>query len=366
MRKPAEVRALEHKPEIVLDNKDREIINILTINSRTPLSQIAKFLKTSTEVVTYRYNNLRKQNIITDVFTVLDPKVLGIHRYAIYLQFHALSQEKMQQIIHDLLQHPPINWVIETGGKWELILMFSTLYEDKYDSLLESIITPLKEYINDSMVTIVKNFVHTSQRYIRDLKRKEVYTKSIRFPYDKELTSKKQEQYQIDEKDVILLKELHEDSRISLTDLGKKLNISYDTVDYRIKKMIGAGIIKGFILRLNYHLLNFQYTSILIKLRTVSQKRKQEFLQFLYADERFYALMDQIGIWDLSLMMFFVNAKDLRDFLMLIKEKFNDVLHAYESVIHFDQYYYTHLCDGVVEELLAKIQETKKPQLTKI
>ena len=44
MRKPAEVRALEHKPEIVLDNKDREIINILTINSRTPLSQIAKML----------------------------------------------------------------------------------------------------------------------------------------------------------------------------------------------------------------------------------------------------------------------------------------------------------------------------------
>ncbi len=360
MRKLAEVIAPEKKQVITLDKKDREIINILTLNSRTPLSQIAKALHTSTEVINYRYTNLRKNNIITDVFTVLDPKMLGIHRYAVYLQFRALSQENMRRIIDDLLRHKYINWVIETGGKWELILMFETLSEDKYDTILESIITPIKEFINDSMVTIVKNFVHTSQRYIRDLKRKEMYKKTIRFPYDKELTNNKQEYYNYDTEDLLLLKALHEDSRISLTDLGKQLGISYDAVDYRIKKLIGAGIIKGFILRLNYHLLNFQYTSILMKLRTVSQKRKQEFLNFLYADERFYALMDQIGIWDLSLMMFFVNAKDLRDFLMLIKEKFNDVIHAYESVIHFDQYYYTHLCDGVLEELIARTQESRK------
>ena len=67
--------------------------------------------------------------------------------------------------------------------------------------------------------------------------------------------------------------------------------------------------------------------------------------------------MEQVGTWDLSLMMFFTNAKDLRDFLINIKEKFSDVIHSHDSVIHFDQHYYTQLCDGVVEELLDK---TKK------
>src|SRR3989344_7361400 len=144
------------KEKVRLDQKDREIINVLTLNSRTPLSQIAKLLNTSTEAINYRYNNLRKNLVITDVFTVVDPKVLDIHRYVIYLQFHALSQEKMKMIIEDFLKNKHVNWVIETGGKWELILMFETLYEEKYDGILESIISPIKEYLNDSMVATVR------------------------------------------------------------------------------------------------------------------------------------------------------------------------------------------------------------------
>ncbi len=354
MRKIAEVLALQKKKELKLDKKDREIINVLTLNSRTPLSQIAKLLNTSTEAINYRYNNLRKNLVITDVFTVVDPKVLGIHRYVIYLQFHALSQEKMKTIIDDFLKNKYINWVIETGGKWELILMFETLYEEKYDSILESIISPIKEYLNDSMVATVKNFIHKSPRYIRDLKKEHFYNGKIKFPYDGELSSKKKEPCVLDEKDILLLKELHENSRFTLTELSSRLKLSRDTVNYRIKKMIMAGIIKSFILRLNYHLLDYQYTTIMLKLRTISQQRKQEFLNYIYEDERFYALMEQIGAWDLSLMMFFINAKDLRDFLISMKEKFSDVIHSHESVIHFDQYYYTYLCDGVVEELIQK------------
>lgn len=354
MRKIAEILAAEKKKELKLDKKDREIINVLTLNSRTHLSQIAKLLNTSTEAVNYRYNNLRKNMVITDMFTVIDPKVLGIHRYVIYLQFHALSQEKMKMIIGDFLKNKYINWVIETGGKWELILMFETLYEDKYDNILESIISPIKEYLNDYMIATVKNFVHKSPRYIRDLKKEHFYKGKIKFPYEKELSSKKKELHVMDEKDVLLLKDLHENSRLTLTELSSRLKLSRDTVDYRIKQMIRAGIIKSFILRLNYHLLDYQYTTIMLKLRTISQQRKQEFLNYIYEDERFYALMEQIGTWDLSLMMFFINAKDLRDFLISIKEKFSDVIHSHESVIHFDQYYYTYLCDGVIEELIQK------------
>ncbi len=356
MRKPAEVKAPEQKEELKLDKKDREIINVLAINSRTPLSQIAKLLNTSTEVINYRYNNLRKNQVVTDVFTIVDPKILNIHRYVVYLQLHALSQEKMRLIVGDFLKNKYVNWVIETGGKWELILMFETIYEEKYDEILESIISPIKEFLNDQMVAIVKNFIHKSPRYIRNLKRKIYYQGKIGFPYEKEFSGKKKEQYKVDEKDIELLKNLHEDSRLSLTELGNRLKLSRDAINYRIKKMIKAGIIKGFILRLNYHLLGYQYTTIMLKLRTISQQRKQEFLNYIYEDERFYALMEQIGAWDLSLMMFFTNAKDLRDFLILIKEKFSDVIHSHESVIHFDQYYFTYLCDGVVEELISKIK----------
>ncbi len=358
-RMPAAVIAPEKEVYAELNKKDRELINILTINSRTPLSQIAKHLKTSTEVVNYHYNSLRKKDIITDAFTFIDPKILGIQRYCIYLQFHALSQERMKSIIEDFLSNKHINWVIETGGKWEFILMFETIDQNKYDEILDSIISPIKEYLNDYSVVTVKNFVHKSQRYIRGLKAEEEYRNKIKFPYGKELKSKKIVPAEVDEKDIMLLKLIHEDSRLTLTELGEKLSLSRHSADYRIKKLIAAGIIKSFLIRLNYHLLAFQYTTIMIKFRSISQNRMKEFFNYIYADERFYALMEQIGMWDLSLMMFFSNPKDLRNFLISLKEKFSDVIHSYESVIHFDQHYYTQLCGGVIEELIEKSKVKK-------
>lgn len=107
----------------------------------------------------------------------------------------------------------------------------------------------------------------------------------------------------------------------------------------------------GFILRLNYHLLSRQYTTIMLKLNSISKERKQAFFDYLYEDERFYTLMQQIGAWDLSLMMFFENPKDQRGFLIKIKEKFSDLIASYDSAIHFDQYYYTSLANGIVKEL---------------
>jgi DNA-binding Lrp family transcriptional regulator len=350
-RRLAEVIATDRK-KVSLKSRDLEILKILSFNSRTTLSQIADYLKTSDEVVLYHYKKLKKDGILLDDFTAIDPKILGVNRYTLYLQFKTISREKMSHLVKDFLDNKFINWVIETGGKWEVILMFETLHEEKYDSILESILSPIKDFINDYTIAQVTNFVHTTPKYFQGPDSKELKHR-INFPYDKEFLGKKIA-YSPDDKDIMILKLLLSDSRIGLTDLGKKVGLSKDAVNYRIKKLISYGIIKSFLIRLNYHLLNYQYNSIMIKFRGISEKRKKEFFSYLYSDNRFWALMEQIGPWDVSLMMFFENPKSLRDFMIDLKEHFSDVIHSYESVLHFDQYFYTYLCDGVYEELLEK------------
>ncbi len=353
MRPLAQVIAQPTKTK-PLDAIDREIINILAYNSRTPLSQIAKWLDTSTEVIHYRYQRLRDENIITDTFVVFDPKLLGIHRYSIYLQFHSLSAEKMQKIIQSFLENPSVCWIIETSGKWELVLMVETLSEDEFNRVKENILSPIDEFVNDHMVSIVTNFIHQSPRYIGGMKKKEEYTSVVHFPYEEEFHSTENTPVNVDAKDIQVIKLLHEDARIPLTELGEKVNLSRDAVDYRIKKMIKMKVIKSFILRLNYHALNFQYTTIMLKLHGVSSQRKKEFFDYLMADERFYALMEQIGSWDLSVMMFFAHPKDQREFLIDIKEKFSDVIHTHESSLQFNQYYFTYLAESVYQQLITK------------
>ncbi len=337
-----------------LDETDRAIINLLSINSRLPLALIARTIGRSTEVVNYHYTQLRKHNVITDTFAVIDPRLLGIKRYTIYLQFHALAPDKMHSIVSRFLANKHLCWLIESGGKWELLLMIETLHEERLDELLETVMFPIRKYLNDYTVGLVRNFIHRGPRYVQLEHDRNLLKEEAKFPYFEELHAPKTILRELDARDIRLLKALHDDARVSLSELGTLVGLSPDAVNYRVKQLIRGAFIKGFIIRLNYHLLGFQYTSILVKLRNVSRKRRDEFLSHVYSNERFYSTVEQIGEWDISFLMYFISAKDLRDFLMAMKERFSDVIHSYETALHFDQHYFTYLCSGVIEELLVK------------
>ncbi len=361
MRKNSgEVIALQSKQAVRLDTRDAAIMNILALNSRTPLSQIAGFLRLSTENVRYRYERLRSSNIITDAFAVIKPRALGIHQYVVYVQLKAISQERLRQLIQRVLKHKHVNWVIETGGKWEVVFMIETLHEEKFSSILHEILSPSGQYISDSLVTVITAFEHAPPRYVPGFKAQEEYKNKIQFPYARQFQAPHQTMY-LDKADILIAQLLHQNARMSLVDIAKKVGLSADSVHNRIKKLVSAGVVSMFILRLNYHLLGMQYNSIMIKFTTVN--RRKEFFAYVKEDVRFFGLLEQLGPWDVSLMMFFASPSELRNFLLDIKEKFSDLISSYETVLLFNQYHFTYLCDGVVEELLE--QAKKKVLVTK-
>ncbi|MGB9814586.1 MAG: Lrp/AsnC family transcriptional regulator [Thermoplasmata archaeon] len=61
----------------------------------------------------------------------------------------------------------------------------------------------------------------------------------------------------LDETDLKILEILKGDSRASLEEISRKVNISKSTVHYRIKRMIDKGIIEKFSTKLNYKALGY-------------------------------------------------------------------------------------------------------------
>ncbi|MDP2750154.1 MAG: winged helix-turn-helix transcriptional regulator, partial [Nanoarchaeota archaeon] len=108
--------------EISLDIKDRKIIEVLSRNSRTPITRLAKILGYSKEVVKYRIDKLVKDNVITDFYAVVESSKLGYDRFNLYLEFYTLTREDENMIVEYLLKHPNISWVITTSGKWDFMI----------------------------------------------------------------------------------------------------------------------------------------------------------------------------------------------------------------------------------------------------
>lgn len=72
----------------------------------------------------------------------------------------------------------------------------------------------------------------------------------------------------VDAKDLLILHYLRADSKISLADMSKKIDLTPAGIAYRIKNLVNVGVIKKFTIEINQMLLTPKYQSYLVQLST--------------------------------------------------------------------------------------------------
>lgn len=90
---------MEHK----LDNIDKKIIEMLQINARTPVKEIAKEVFLSSPAVSARIDHLEKSGVITGYHAQLNPEFLGYHIKAfINLEVEPFQKKEFYPFIQDI------------------------------------------------------------------------------------------------------------------------------------------------------------------------------------------------------------------------------------------------------------------------
>ena len=90
---------MEHK----LDNIDKKIIEILQINARTPVKEIAKEVFLSSPAVSARIDHLEKSGVIIGYYAQLNPEFLGYHIKAfINLEVEPFQKKEFYPFIQDI------------------------------------------------------------------------------------------------------------------------------------------------------------------------------------------------------------------------------------------------------------------------
>jgi Lrp/AsnC family transcriptional regulator for asnA, asnC and gidA len=122
-----------------IDKTDRQIAKILSQNSRTPFTKIAKELNISTKNVIQRYNKLR-ENVLTSSTITVNLKKLG-YNAAAHILIKVANRSKIPEVLTKLLQIPNLITLMEVfGGEYDL---FPIIVLRDYEEL-----TGLKEQMN--------------------------------------------------------------------------------------------------------------------------------------------------------------------------------------------------------------------------
>lgn len=148
----------------------------------------------------------------------------------------------------------------------------------------------------------------------------------------------------IDIKDKKILFELDFDARQSFSELGKKVGLSKQVVEYRVNNLIKKGIINGFYPVINIPKLGYHYCRLSITLQNISPEEQEKIILDLESDHRVFWLLEVQGSFDLLIVIWAPTLKFFRDFVDEFMVKYSSyVKHKMENigldVIHYQHRY---------------------------
>ncbi len=175
--------------------------------------------------------------------------------------------------------------------------------------------------------------------------------------------------YKIDKKDMKLLLELDINSRQSIQQLAKKVGLSKDAIQYRIKKHQAAGVIKTFRATIDTGKLGLIGFRVLLKFRKTSPKKEEEIKERLLKNKHLMWAVEVKGSWDMTLWFPY---KTINQFY---EEVWNDLIEKFGNYIDKKEFGITnkiiyfsrdHLFGGSSTKKTLQIQISSLPEIEKI
>jgi len=119
---------------------------------------------------------------------------------------------------------------------------------------------------------------------------------------------------EVDETDMAILRALVKNARASYREVASEIGVAVGTVQHRMQKMEGRGILNGFRPIIDYNKLGFEIDAI-IALETPREK-SLELAKTLQKHKNVKSIYHTTGDTDVFIRVQFKSAQELYDFLM--------------------------------------------------
>ncbi len=136
----------------------------------------------------------------------------------------------------------------------------------------------------------------------------------------------------LDLRDKKILAMLSEDSRMPLTAIARKVRMSRDTVDYRIKRLASSGIILGFAPQINLGFFGYSTYHIFMVIDTLNEARKNALISALSGHPNTRSVMEYHDTWDLEWVLVARSLKEFDTILIEITKDFKDVINRKDKL----------------------------------
>lgn len=127
----------------VVDNKvdelDYKILNILANDARIPLTELARKVKSTVEVVRTRMRNLEEKEIILSYRIAVDFNKLGLEFFKAIIYFRTLSEKDEKALFEWMRTHPDSLYYIRSLAPWEVEFEFAVTSYQHFNRIINDL-----------------------------------------------------------------------------------------------------------------------------------------------------------------------------------------------------------------------------------
>jgi DNA-binding Lrp family transcriptional regulator len=138
-----------------VSKKDIELLEVLTLNARTPLSELSKKSGISESMIKYKMDKFIKSGVIRGFMLMINPTLLGYIQFKV--EFYLRSSDKLAEIEDRIKEEPGICYLMQTGSDADIeTFFFANSYKDIDDTINKIRETYSSEINNYKISTVIR------------------------------------------------------------------------------------------------------------------------------------------------------------------------------------------------------------------
>ena len=165
----------------------------------------------------------------------------------------------------------------------------------------------------------------------------------------------------MDKIDKKILKELLENSRLPLSQIGKRVRLSRENVYYRIQNLIKQGIIRDFVASIDYTSLGFQQFVAFIEFDKIDKEKESQIIEYLKKEKSVSWIGVLSGNWSFTFDIFVKSNFELNDFIGKFFNSFEQNIGDYIILnLQESNYFFNKIIDEIISIPSTKGKENVK------
>lgn len=305
------------KDRSIITDKDVLILKQLLEDGRKSSSSISKEIDLGREIVNYRIKRLIKENLIVKFIPKVNANAINYQEYIILLKLNLDDELSKEKFIKENIGNKYLIWTIKSNKGWDLIVRLYAQSVDEFKEKLSEILENFSDVLANYYTIINSQEIKENEK---ETLSKELFEENI--PKKDFEIIKKGEILQLDTKDKEILNSLQEDARIQYKEIADKLDISSDTVKYRIDRMKEQGILEGITPIINFNKLGFYQFAAIIKLPYLTKIEEEKICEYLKECKQIIRAIKSLNSEEFFLNLICDKEEDIESVEKQIKENF--------------------------------------------